>query len=239
MKTSLLHSMMQTKWAPWALSAVLHAAVPFAIGGLFTESPQYAMSAPVVASGNGIEVSLATLDETPQQSPVDTVFIKPDTNEQVPMVTKDADLQVKKQVKVAPKRNVVREYPKRESPRVIEAPTSTRTDANVGVERASLQQGSIPGSGTEGLASPDYLRNAPPPYPRESRLAGEEGMVLLSVGLSSFGEIEGISVRDSSGFSRLDEAALQAVRGWRFRPARVAGIGVAASILVPVKFVLR
>jgi protein TonB len=45
-----------------------------------------------------------------------------------------------------------------------------------------------------------------------------------------------IEVRQSSGFERLDEAALQAVRQWRFVPAKRGSQNVAASVIVPIQF---
>jgi protein TonB len=42
----------------------------------------------------------------------------------------------------------------------------------------------------------------------------------------------------SSGFPRLDEAALQAARSWEFEPARVGSLAVKSDIEVPVRFKL-
>lgn len=82
----------------------------------------------------------------------------------------------------------------------------------------------------------DYLRNPAPAYPLMSRRLGEQGSVLLLVRVGADGSAERVQVRQTSGFPRLDEAALAAVRNWRFVPARRGDEAVAADVLVPVAF---
>jgi periplasmic protein TonB len=48
-----------------------------------------------------------------------------------------------------------------------------------------------------------------------------------------------IRLRQGSGYARLDEAALSAVRRWRFVPARRGDTPVAAWVLVPIRFSLN
>ena len=85
----------------------------------------------------------------------------------------------------------------------------------------------------------DYLRNPPPAYPAMSRRLREEGRVLLLVRVSPQGNAESVQVRQSSGFERLDEAGMTAVRQWRFVPARRGEEPIAASVLVPLVFRLE
>jgi len=80
---------------------------------------------------------------------------------------------------------------------------------------------------------------AAPAYPPRSRRNGEEGTVVLRVELSETGAVGAVRVKTSSGFPRLDEAALAAVRSWRCRPARRNGQAVNATALQPFKFVLQ
>ena len=82
----------------------------------------------------------------------------------------------------------------------------------------------------------DYLHNPAPAYPAQSRRLKEEGTVLLLVRVSVEGTPLGVEIRNSSGFERLDEAGLQAVRQWRFVPAKRGSENVAASVLVPIQF---
>ena len=81
-----------------------------------------------------------------------------------------------------------------------------------------------------------YLDNPKPEYPAISLQLGEAGRVVLNVSVSAAGTVEQASVRTSSGSARLDQAALKAVRQWRFVPARRGGEAVAAQVLVPISF---
>lgn len=78
--------------------------------------------------------------------------------------------------------------------------------------------------------------NAPPNYPVQALLSGIEGRVMLRVLVDATGLVENATVQASSGTVSLDEAALAAVRRWRFSPARRAGTAVAHEVLVPVRF---
>jgi protein TonB len=98
-----------------------------------------------------------------------------------------------------------------------------------------------PGAGTEPALTAarfdaDYLHNPAPAYPAQSRRLKEEGTVLLLVQVSVEGTPLSVEIRTSSGFERLDEAGLQAVRQWRFVPAKRGSENVAASVLVPIQF---
>lgn len=84
----------------------------------------------------------------------------------------------------------------------------------------------------------DYLHNPPPAYPRMSRRLGEQGTVVLRVFINTEGRAEQAEVRTSSGFGRLDEAALETVRRWRYVPGQRAGVAEAMWFNVPIRFVL-
>lgn len=99
-------------------------------------------------------------------------------------------------------------------------------------------------AGPAGRISPprfdaDYLKNPAPAYPRSSRERGEAGLVVLRVLVSRDGLPLEIDLQRSSGFERLDEAALAAVRHWQFLPARQGGEAISARVLVPISFNLR
>jgi periplasmic protein TonB len=92
------------------------------------------------------------------------------------------------------------------------------------------------GSATPPNFSAAYLRNPPPRYPLIARRNGEEGTVTLRVRVSAAGRAESVSVDTSSGSSTLDRAAVDAVKAWRFVPARRGAEAVDATVLVPVVF---
>jgi protein TonB len=84
-----------------------------------------------------------------------------------------------------------------------------------------------------------YLNNPKPEYPRMARRLGEEGTVLLRVFVSAQGAPETIELHRSSGSPRLDRAARETVRSWKFVPARKGERPVGAWVLVPITFVLQ
>jgi len=83
-----------------------------------------------------------------------------------------------------------------------------------------------------------YLNNPAPAYPALSRRMGEEGRVMLRVLVGANGKPENVEIENSSGFSRLDNAALESVKKWKFIPARRNNEAISAEVLVPVKFSL-
>lgn len=84
-----------------------------------------------------------------------------------------------------------------------------------------------------------YLNNPPPAYPSISRRMGQQGKVLVRVLVNAGGAPDKAEIRSSSGYDRLDDAALDAVRRWRFVPARQGDRPVAAWVLVPIIFSLE
>jgi len=78
-----------------------------------------------------------------------------------------------------------------------------------------------------------------PAYPAMSRRRGEQGAVVLGVELSETGAVTTAWVQNSSGFERLDESALAAVRTWRCTPATRNGQPVRARALQPFNFVIQ
>ena len=83
-----------------------------------------------------------------------------------------------------------------------------------------------------------YRNNPAPPYPQASRRMREEGTVVLNVLVSREGKPLAVRVARSSGFPRLDESALDSVRGWTFRPARQGEQAVESHVEVPIRFTL-
>jgi protein TonB len=85
----------------------------------------------------------------------------------------------------------------------------------------------------------DYLGSRPhPDYPRVSMRRGETGRVVVRVFISRQGLVEKATVRTSSGFSRLDESAVNAVRTARFKPYTENGVPYPAIADIPFDFVL-
>lgn len=88
-------------------------------------------------------------------------------------------------------------------------------------------------------AEADYLNNPKPSYPRLSKRMGEQGEVRLRVLVGVDGRVASVQLSRSSGFERLDEAAMESVKQWRFKPATQGGETLETWVEVPVKFVLE
>ncbi len=89
------------------------------------------------------------------------------------------------------------------------------------------------------VSTVEYLEPLRPRYPPTSRRLREEGLVVLLVLVDERGTASRIEVRDSSGHSRLDRAAREAVECARFKPYREGGVAQAALVLIPVEFSLN
>ena len=100
----------------------------------------------------------------------------------------------------------------------------------------ALAQHAVPAAVAAPSFDADYLNNPAPVYPLLSRNRGESGKVLLLVQVTAQGAAAQVEIRQGSGFPRLDQAALNAVRNWRFVPARRGDEAVAASVVVPITF---
>lgn len=84
-----------------------------------------------------------------------------------------------------------------------------------------------------------YLRNPPPRYPLAARRNGDEGTVMLRVLVTTEGTAARVELDRTSGSASLDSAALEAVRNWRFVPARRGSQNVEDWVRVPVVFRLE
>jgi len=98
---------------------------------------------------------------------------------------------------------------------------------------ASGVQTTLPGFGAA------YLNNPKPAYPAQARKMGIEGRVTLKVFVSKEGKPLHVEIAESSGHDLLDKAAFDAVKNWRFVPARKGDVPYDEWVHVPVAFVLR
>ncbi|UFU11996.1 energy transducer TonB (plasmid) [Ideonella dechloratans] len=78
--------------------------------------------------------------------------------------------------------------------------------------------------------------NALPPYPEAAREDGLEGLVRLAVEVDAQGRVSAVRWDARSGVMLLDIAARDAVRLWRFEPARQDGQAVASTVRVALQF---
>lgn len=126
----------------------------------------------------------------------------------------------------------------RRSPRAA-APAAA---ASPGAHFASSGSG---GAGAPQAAAPSSpeplgaLVNKSPQYPKLARQRGQEGTVTLKVEVSAEGQTLSVAVLTSSGHSLLDKAAADAVKKWRFSPARKNGAAITGEAEITVEFRLE
>jgi TonB family protein len=89
-----------------------------------------------------------------------------------------------------------------------------------------------------GITAPGLVREVKPDYTEEARRRGVEGDVILEIVVRSDGSVGDIKVLQGLG-AGLDRRAADAVRQWRFSPARRLGTPVDVIVEVAVEFKLR
>ncbi len=123
-------------------------------------------------------------------------------------------------------------------------PSPTRAARPVRQQAARGPTGKTPGTSPakghgKAVNAAPAVGNPLPRYPRLARVRGWEGRVVLRVQVRANGAVRAIRVINSSGYDLLDRAAIKAVRRWRFRAAQVAGVSIASTVKVPIRFRLR
>jgi protein TonB len=91
---------------------------------------------------------------------------------------------------------------------------------------------------TEPKGRAGYLKNPEPDYPPQAQRQGWEGTVLLKVHVLANGQPDSVDVQKTSGRKILDQAAITAVQGWAFAPAKRGQRPVDGWVTVPIEFKL-
>jgi protein TonB len=112
-------------------------------------------------------------------------------------------------------------------------PANTGSKANVAPTPPAPPKVELPSS------SADYLNNPKPAYPKRSWQLHEQGKVVVRVWIGTDGTASQASVKTSSGFDRLDQAAVTTVLAWRYVPGKRGGVAEAMWFDVPVNWVLQ
>jgi len=144
-------------------------------------------------------------------------------------------------------------------PIIVDTPTTNPVPPDTQVKRYELGDELLPGEPgpplPEGSADGDstapaaaqqtpvywkmkLLEMKPPVYPPRCLRLGIEGTVRLRVLVGEDGRPQDAAIGTSSGDTGLDQAALDAVRDWRFEPAKRDGVPLRAWCIVPITFSL-
>jgi len=86
------------------------------------------------------------------------------------------------------------------------------------------------------LTQASYRDTPSPSYPESARRDGREGRVLLRVLVDHQGRIKQVDINSSSGSDVLDHAAAEAIKRWRFHPARYGDKPVESWLRIPIEF---
>lgn len=106
-----------------------------------------------------------------------------------------------------------------------------------GLSDSGLSSAKQPAEAAPATYPPRYRGPQPAPdYPRIARRRGLEGTCLIEVLMDTQGDVITLALKQSTGHSVLDQAALAAVKSWKFiAPSGMTG---ASKALVPVRFKL-
>ncbi len=88
-------------------------------------------------------------------------------------------------------------------------------------------------------AKPEYGKNRKPEYPLVARRRGYEGEVVFNVQVLDDGKVGNLEIVKTSGYSVLDNSALDALRKWKFVPGKYNGKFVPSWVKVPIQFRLN
>jgi protein TonB len=215
-----------------ALALALHGGLMYALTrSADLEAPQVAMAAPIQVSllaGGGVKQAETPTPPKPeppkpqkaQPKPKPTPKPLPQTApEEAPKATSEPP---------SPDQTPPAETAA-ESAAASASPATTANDAPPGASDVDAPL-------VEARFDAAYLNNPRPAYPPMSRKLREEGTVLLRAYVLPEGSAQTVEIKRSSGSARLDRAALEAVRQWRFAPARRGRSTVAAWVVIPVTF---
>jgi protein TonB len=139
-----------------------------------------------------------------------------------------------------------------ELPLAVPAASAPVASAPIGLPAPSPVQNSAPAAPAPVTATPtpspkialpstqaDYLNNPKPAYPALSRRLGEQGRAVVRVLIGADGLPQKAELHTSSGFERLDRAALDTVMRWRYVPGKRGDVPEAMWFNVPLNFVLE
>lgn len=197
------------------------------------EKPITPMTVSLVNAPSMIEPKIEPVAEPEQPKPV---VVK----KQKPVLKEPQQQRVQPAIETASNQPVVSEPVAQ--PVMTEAAASdnsVKTDSSAHVAEAPAKVEAV----AEPVVEPPkfgaaYLNNPAPTYPPVSRRFGEQGRVLLRVLVSENGLAQSVQLDSSSGYEKLDRAAMEAVKKWSFIPARRSNQPVSAYVLVPIKFSL-
>ncbi|MEZ8043892.1 TonB family protein [Vibrio sp. 10N.237.312.C02] len=240
-------------------SLVIHAAMLF----VAQESKVFAM--PAGSQSNTVSINF-TPKSVPSQAqkktvtePVEPEPIKETLSHPEPKPVEPKAVEPK-QAKPAPKKKAItnKPQPKKVEKKVVEKTaekkpiqkkpvTQPEKLADKKVDKNMDESANQPRQVNQGVSNQEPVlitrpsfsaRPTPPSYPRQARRRGVEGVATYEVWLDAEGKQIKQALVNSSGALMLDNAALKAIKKWKFSPHTVNGRAIAHRVQIPVRFKL-
>lgn len=234
----MLEATKRSWWPVMAGVTLLHAGLLYAIHQGMLQVPQAILPPQLISEVSLIEAAPATQVTppvpAPAPKPTPVKRVEPRKQPKVqpaqpPSILHARSDQASEQVTpVAPQAPT----PAVEKPVAAAPPTVTASGSAESESKAAQPVVELPSS------SASYLNNPKPAYPLASKRMGEEGRVVLKVYIGVDGMPGEVRLHKSSGFDKLDQAALDTVKRWRFVPGKRGGVAEAMWFNVPINFVL-
>ena len=223
----------------FVLALFIHGILFFVGGKLFVKPVQYG----VQSASEGIDVDLVAAvpqsDTEAVKSITSTTEKQQETVKIVPQEEQVAHLQpdvdtVKPTASTTQKQQEMAKLPQPDVD-TVKSITSTMEKQQETVKTIPrTSQGTI-----RTKSKPGYFQNRPPKYPPLAKQMHQEGLVMLMVEVDRKGMAVKVEVKQSSGYQLLDQAALEAVRYWRFQPERIGDIPIESKVTIPIRFRLE
>lgn len=217
------------------MSIGIHTLVLYGFGSAFIQGPEFSMA----VGRNNIEIDLVAAPAPSTPAPM----VAPTPAPPEPEIKKE-DIPPpppKPDDMISPVAEEVKQIAFQPAPPVAAPPILTSaTGTGDGSSPVPGNDATTVASGSGGQtdAKPGYLKNPAPAYPERARQLYQEGQVVLRVTVNIDGLPDRVDIHKSSGHPLLDDAAVKTIRRWKFRPARLGGIPVAAEVDVPIRFKL-
>lgn len=103
---------------------------------------------------------------------------------------------------------------------------------------ATLVFGSLVARADDAVEPPVPVRTVPPKYPESMRRDGTSGVVTVSCTIDEKGNVVEPKVEKTTN-ALFAEPALEALRKWKFKPAKKAGNAVSIHVSFPIQFTIN
>ncbi|HIJ94244.1 MAG TPA: energy transducer TonB [Desulfuromonadales bacterium] len=224
--------MKQARTAGLAATLLLHAALLYGLWSYHLIPPPneaLTMFVSVINPVSKAKNAGPPVPQTPQPDPVKREIPRP-VAPSAPLILASPRPVTLPSEPVVPPAPVVKVQP---APQPLSLPAVSRTE-NVSASVSEAQPVLLAGE-----LSVSCAERTAPSYPKQSLRLAEQGKTVLLVELDERGRVVTVDVKTSSGFSRLDEAAVNAVKSWRCSPARRNGVAVRSVAVQPFNFALK